>query len=76
MNKDIKSMCLELARLVLETTDVHIHIWKEAVIIAHHSERDTLYFENISFKYDDDVNERLEKAISYVKELGGNNNGI
>ncbi|WP_346905936.1 hypothetical protein [Clostridium sp.] len=72
MNRDIKRMCLELARLALETTDVHVHIWQHAIIIAHFDKegKETLYFENISFKYDDDVNERLEKAIDYVKSLG------
>lgn len=78
MNKDIKAMCLELARLALETKDIHVHIWQHAIIIAHFDKegKETLYFENISFKYDDDVSKRLKEAIKHVKSLGGVKNGI
>lgn len=78
MNKNIKAMCLELTRLALEIEDIHLHIWKHAIIIAHFDKegKETIYYDNISFKYDDDVDEKLEKAIDYVKSLGGNNNEI
>jgi len=32
------------------------------------------YHDNISFKHDTDVEERIEKALDYVRSLGGNNN--
>ncbi|WP_346961991.1 hypothetical protein [Clostridium sp.] len=74
MNENIKSMCLKLAELALETKDIYVSIMDYSITIHHFDfeGEGALYFENISFHYQDDTEERIEKALEYVRNLGGN----
>lgn len=76
MNDYIKAMCLKLAELALEIKDIYVSIVDYGISI-HHFESEgegTIFYDDISFKYNSDAEERIEKALDYVKSLGGNNN--
>lgn len=74
MNENIKAMCLELAELALETKDIYVSITDYSITI-HHFDLEgegTTFFDSISFSHDDDTEERIKKALDYVRDLGGN----
>jgi L-rhamnose isomerase len=78
MDEDIKSMCLELARLAMEIEDIYVSLTDYNVNVHHYKfgEEDSRYFKSVSFKYDKNVAESIKEALEYVKSLGGNNNEI
>lgn len=75
MNKEIKSMCLELAKLALETKDVYVSLMEHCITIHHfrYKDAETIYRKIISFKYDKDVAESIREALDYIKSLEGGN---
>lgn len=74
MKKNIKVMCLELVELTLETKDIYVSITDYSITIHHLDFEDegTIFFDSISFNYDDDIEQRIKKALDYVRDLGGN----
>jgi len=75
MNENIKAMCLELAKLALETKDVDVDLMNYAISVFHYSYKygkvKTLYYENINF-IDEDAEQRINETLEYVRGLGGN----
>jgi len=78
MNENIKAACLELAKLALETHGVDINVSNYRIAVSHYSYRfgklKTIYFDNISF-IEKDAEQRIKKALDYVRSLGGNIDG-
>lgn len=70
----IKAMCMKLAELALETQGISIDIVNYHLIVSHYkynnSAVETLYYDNIHF-IDEDAEQRIEKALDYVRNLGG-----
>ncbi len=72
MNGYIKAMCMKLTELALETEDIFVSITRFGISVNHFSNGIAPYFDSISFKFDIDAEKRIEKALDYVKSLGGN----
>lgn len=70
----IKAMCMKLAELALETKGINIDIANFHLMVSHYkynnSAVETIYYDNIHFT-DEDAEQRIEKALDYVRNLGG-----
>lgn len=75
MDGYIKAMCLKLAELALETKDINVDVMSFGITVSHYSFSkdlvETIYFDSINF-IEEDAEERIEKALEYVRNLGGN----
>lgn len=83
MNTNIKKMCLELAEKALEVDNLEVDISTRGIAIWHlkdnwdelgETENKYIYNKSIYFGIytDKGLEERLQKALDYVKNLGGN----
>lgn len=73
MNSKIKAMCLELAEKALTTKDVSVTVRDYSMTITHLEESKEEFSYYVFILFDDtDAEERLQKALDYVKNLGGN----
>jgi len=75
---NIKAMCLELAELALETKDINVDVMSFGITVSHYSFSkdlvETIYFDSINF-IEEDAEQRIEKALEHVRDLGGNKDG-
>lgn len=75
MDGYIKAMCLKLAELALETKDINVDVMSFGITVSHYSFSkdlvETIYFDSINF-IEEDAEERIKKALDYVRGLGGN----
>ncbi|WP_346961593.1 hypothetical protein [Clostridium sp.] len=71
-------MCMKLAELALETKDINVDVMSFGITVSHYSFSkdavETIYFDSINF-IEEDAEQRIEKALDYVRNLGGNKNG-
>lgn len=75
MNSKIKAMCLELAEKALTTKDVSVNVRDFAITIIHLEDGKEEFSYYVFILFDDtDVEQRLQHALDYVKNLGGNEN--
>ncbi len=74
MNENVKAICLQIAELALETKDVFVNITSAGISIHHfnYENNETLYYEDISFINEKNAEQRIEKALDYIRSLGGN----
>lgn len=78
MDGYVKAMCLKLAELALETKDINVDVMSFGITVSHYSFNkdavETIYFDSINF-IEEDAEQRIEKALDYVRNLGGNKDG-
>lgn len=78
MDGYVKAMCMKLAELALETEGIDINICDYRIGFYHYDYRNgkvkTIYYDNINF-IETDAEQRIEKALDYVRNLGGNKDG-
>ena len=78
MDGYVKAMCLKLAELALETKSVYVDVMSFGITVSHYSFNkdavETIYFDSINF-IEEDAEQRIEKALDYVRNLGGNKDG-
>ncbi len=78
MDGYVKAMCMKLAELALETKDINVDVMSFGITVSHYSFSkdavETIYFDSINF-IEEDAEQRIEKALDYVRNLGGNKNG-
>lgn len=75
MNENVKAICLQIAELALETEDIFFDIRNSGVTIHHLSydyENESLYYDCIKFSDGKNAEEQLQKALDYIRSLGGN----